>query len=45
MKTLTMKNLCRALVIATCGIMITACAPEKSTSSDDFEKLKEDEII
>jgi hypothetical protein len=40
----TRKCLYRALVIATCGIMITACAQEKSTSSDDFEKQVEDYI-
>jgi hypothetical protein len=44
MKTLTMKNLYRALVLTTCGIMITACSPENSTSNDDFEKQVEDYI-
>jgi hypothetical protein len=44
MKMLTMKNLYRALVMTTCGIMITACSPEKSTSKDDFEKQVEDYI-
>jgi len=41
---LTMKNLYRALVIATCGIMITACSPEDPTAKDDFEKQVEDYI-
>jgi hypothetical protein len=31
-------------VMTTCGIMITACSPEQSTSTDDFEKLVEDYI-
>ena len=39
-----MKNLCRALGIAACGIMITACSPEESTAKDDFEKQVEDYI-
>jgi hypothetical protein len=39
-----MKNLYRALGITTCGIMITACSPEKSTAKDDFEKQVEDYI-
>jgi hypothetical protein len=43
MKMLTMKNLYRALVIATCGIMITACF-SKSISKDDFDKQVEDYI-
>ena len=41
---LTMKSLYRALVMTTCGIMITACSPEQSTSTDDFEKQVEDYI-
>jgi hypothetical protein len=41
---LTMKNLYRALVITTCGIMITACSPGNSASKDDFEKQVEDYI-
>ena len=41
---LTMKNLYRAIVIITCGIMITACSPEKSTAKGDFEKQVEDYI-
>jgi len=40
---LTMKNLYRALVITTCGIMITACF-SKSISKDAFEKQVEDYI-
>ena len=44
MKMLTMKNLSRALVMTTCGIMITACSLEKSTAKDDFEKQVEDYI-
>ena len=44
MKTLTMKNLYRALVLTTCGIIITACSPENPTSKDDFEKQVEDYI-
>jgi hypothetical protein len=44
MKTLTVKNLYRALVITTCGIMITACCRQNSTSKDDFEKQVEDYI-
>ena len=44
MKMLTMKNLYRALVISTCGFMITACSPEKPTAKDDFEKQVEDYI-
>jgi hypothetical protein len=44
MKMLTMKNLYRALVITTCGIMITACSPENPTSNNDFEKQVEDYI-
>jgi len=42
MKTLTMKNLSRALVITICGIMITAFSPVNSASNDDFEKQVED---
>jgi hypothetical protein len=41
---LPIKNLCRALVITTCGIMLIACTPEQSTSADDFEKQVEDYI-
>ncbi|MCW8846586.1 MAG: DUF1214 domain-containing protein [Gammaproteobacteria bacterium] len=41
---LTMKSLYRALVMTTCGIMITACSPEQSTSTDGFEKQVEDYI-
>ena len=44
MKTPTMKNLCRALVMTTCSIMITACAQDKSTSSDDVEKQVEEYV-
>ena len=44
MKTLTMKNLYRALVMTTCGILITACSPGNSTAKDDFEKQMEDYI-
>jgi len=44
MKILTMKNLYRALVITTCGIMIIACSQEKSAAKDDFEKQVEDYI-
>jgi hypothetical protein len=44
MKMLTMKNLYRALVITTCGIMIIACSQEKSTAKDGFEKQVEDYI-
>ncbi len=39
-----MKNLYRALVTTACGIMLTACSPEKTTSKDDFEKQVEDYI-
>jgi len=42
MKMPTIKNLYLALVILTCGFMITACSTEKSTSKDDFEKQVED---
>jgi len=38
MKIPKIKNLFLALVILTCGFMITACSTEKSTSTDDFEK-------
>jgi len=41
---LTMNSLCRVLVIATCGIMITACSREESTTTDDFEKQVDDYI-
>ena len=41
---LTMKSLYRALVMTTCGIMITACSPEQSTSTDGFEKQVENYI-
>ena len=41
---LTMKNFYRALVITTCGIMITACSPEEPTTTDDFEQQVEDYI-
>jgi hypothetical protein len=41
---LTMKSLYRALAITTCGIMITACSPDNSTSKNDFEKQVEDYI-
>ena len=41
---LTMKSLYRALVMTTCGIMITACSPEQSTAKDDIEKQVEDYI-
>jgi hypothetical protein len=44
MKMLTMKTLCRALVITACSIMIAACSPEKPASKDDFEKQVEDYI-
>ena len=44
MKTLTMKNLYRALVLTTCGIMFTAVSPERSFAQDDFEKQVEDYI-
>jgi len=44
MKMLTMKNLYRALGIAACCIMITACAPEEPASKADFEKQVEDYI-
>ena len=44
MNMLTMKNLYRALVISMCGIMISACSPDNSTSKDDFEKQVEDYI-
>jgi hypothetical protein len=44
MKTLTMKNIYRALVLTTCGIMITAFSPVYSASNDDFEKQVEDYI-
>jgi len=44
MKIPTMKNLYRALAITTCGIMITACSPDNSTSKNDFEKQVEDYI-
>jgi hypothetical protein len=39
-----MKILYRTLVITTCGIMIAACSPEQSASTDDFEKQVEDYI-
>ena len=39
---LTIKNIYRALVLTTCGIMITAFSPVYSTSNDDFEKQVED---
>ena len=39
---LKMKYLYRNLVITTCGIMIAACSPEQSASTDDFEKQVED---
>jgi len=41
-KTTTSKNLYLALVIVTCGFMITACSPENSTVNDDFEKQVQD---
>ena len=44
MKTLTMKNLYRTLVITTGGIMITACSPGESIAKDDFEKQVEEYI-
>src|SRR5210317_1267586 len=44
MKMLTMNSFCRVLVIATCGIMITACSREESTTMDDFEKQVDDYI-
>jgi hypothetical protein len=44
MKMLTMKNLYRALVMTTCGIMITAFSPEKSFAQNDFEKQVADYI-
>ncbi len=44
METLTMKNLYRALVMTTCGIMLTAVSPEKAFAQDDFEKQVEDYI-
>jgi hypothetical protein len=39
-----MKNLYRALVMTTRGIMIAACSPEQSTAKDDFGKQVEDHI-
>ena len=39
-----MKNIYRALVLTTCGIMITAFSPVYSASNDDFEKQVEDYI-
>ncbi len=42
MKMPTTKNLYLALVIFTCGFTITACSPDKSTSTDAFEKQVED---
>jgi hypothetical protein len=42
MKMLTIKNIYRALVLTTCGIMITAFSPVYSASNDDFEKQVED---
>ena len=44
MKMLTMENFHRALVISTCGFMITACSPEESTAKDALEKQVEDYI-
>ena len=44
MKMLTIKNIYRALVLTTCGIMITAFSPVYSASNDDFEKQVEDYI-
>jgi hypothetical protein len=44
MNMLKMKILYRTLVITTCGIMIAACSPEQSASTDDFEKQVEDYI-
>ena len=38
------KYLYRALVITTCGVMLTACAQEEATSKGDFEKQVEDYI-
>ena len=45
MKIPTIKNLFLALVVLTCGLMIAACSPEKSTSKDDFEKQVEAKAI
>jgi hypothetical protein len=44
MKRPTMKNLYRALVITTYGIMMAAFSPVNSASNDDFEKQVEDYI-
>ena len=44
MKMLMMKNLHRALVIITYGVMVTAFSPAESTAQDDFEKQVEDYI-
>jgi hypothetical protein len=38
----TTRNLVLALVILTCGFMISACSQEKPTSKDDFEKQVQD---
>ena len=42
MKMPTMKNFYRALVMATCCIMITACSSDDSTSNNGFVKQVED---
>jgi hypothetical protein len=44
MKMLTMKKLYQALVMTTCGIMLSAFSPETSFAQDDFEKQVEDYI-
>jgi len=41
---LTMKKLYRALVIATCGILLTVFSPERSFAQNDFEKQVKDYI-
>jgi hypothetical protein len=41
---LTMKKLYQALVMTTCGIMLSAFSPETSFAQDDFEKQVEDYI-
>jgi len=41
MKMLTMKNLHRALVISTCGFMITACSAEESIVTAIEEGIEE----
>ena len=41
---LTPRNLYRALVIAMCGIIVTACSSERTSSQDEFEKQVADYI-